>query len=459
VTLINHKIRLADYDYQSDISLRLFLSRLTVFEIEVLREVVDNSLSFSTIDLADLLEVQESDLIPVLERFASVELLTVEGSHATVNKEKRKLFEAYLDRFEEGFEPDVAYLFSSLKRVPNHVLLEWYSIPRMADKIEEAIVEKYFLTPKTYEKYLHSIQFESSVINDVKAELFASSTLELDADEIQARYGLGDEPFEELLIELELNLIAYLSYLPQENLWKRVLRPYAELRNYLLFRKRNQPDRINVHPEGASDEPFIFLSKLSSVLTVANQQPLPVTEEGVDLAFLYTWIPELSTVGIYEPETFFQMIFEKAMALHLVEVRDSHLHMTQEGKSWIRRPLADQAALLYRHPENILSFDEINEFTIRQAERCLNSVVGKGWVFFDDFIRGIDLPIAQKSGVKLERVGRRWKYAIPDYTEMEIQLLFKTIFERLFQVGVVDIGTVDGKPCFTLTSYGLNFHF
>jgi hypothetical protein len=54
----------------------------------------------------------------------------------------------------------------------------------------------------------------------------------------------------------------------------------------------------------------------------------------------------------------------------------------------------------------------------------------------------------------LKNRGKRWKYVTPVYSEQERGLMEMTIFERLYQLGMVATGTHNGKKCFCVTTFG-----
>ena len=56
--------------------------------------------------------------------------------------------------------------------------------------------------------------------------------------------------------------------------------------------------------------------------------------------------------------------------------------------------------------------------------------------------------------VTLQRTGRRWKYVIPNYRVEDLSKIQNTIFGRLYESGIVAIGTHQNKPCFIVTPFG-----
>ena len=61
-----NKITLSDYNYRRDIDNRLLMAQLSTFEVEVLQEILDGSLTLTIKKIADALSVKEDAILPVL---------------------------------------------------------------------------------------------------------------------------------------------------------------------------------------------------------------------------------------------------------------------------------------------------------------------------------------------------------------------------------------------------------
>ena len=75
-------------------------------------------------------------------------------------------------------------------------------------------------------------------------------------------------------------------------------------------------------------------------------------------------------------------------------------------------------------------------------------------VLFDDFLPGVQAAVGSAEGVTLCQKGKNWSYDSPSYSEEEKDFIFATIFERLFEVGVINKGLSNGKSCFCITAFG-----
>ncbi|HNA62356.1 MAG TPA: hypothetical protein PKW79_04705, partial [Rhabdochlamydiaceae bacterium] len=113
------------------------------------------------------------------------------------------------------------------------------------------------------------------------------------------------------------------------------------------------------------------------------------------------------------------------------------------------------ALYLYRHTANrIRSMPDATEKLIREAEKSITRVIHSEWVFFDDFIEGVIVPLGDHLPVSLKKSGKYWKYVRPEYSSDERQLIHAVVFEWLFEAGITAIGTYQGKECFMVTLFG-----
>ena len=94
---------------------------------------------------------------------------------------------------------------------------------------------------------------------------------------------------------------------------------------------------------------------------------------------------------------------------------------------------------------------------MREAEKSIKRVLHGGWVYFDDFLKGVLVPLNEQSVVMLKRTGKHWKYTLPIYGDEEKAILKATIFEWLYEMGMVMTGTCQGKDCFAVTHFGRFF--
>ena len=72
----------------------------------------------------------------------------------------------------------------------------------------------------------------------------------------------------------------------------------------------------------------------------------------------------------------------------------------------------------------------------------------------DEFLKGMTCAIGVDGVVTLAKEGPDWSYKLPQYKDEELQFMRYVILQRLYEVGMVNVGTVKGKDCFKLLSFG-----
>ncbi len=451
------KVDLHDYDYLSDIQIRSLMAKLNRFEIEVLQEIIDSSLNFSINQLAEILETAPNELIPVLDKFSDLQLLQQREDKVAVNKEKRRHFELELAKFDEDFHPDISYVFSLLKnKVPIHVLPNWYSISKTASDMFLSIVEKYFATPELYKKYLSTLSFDRPEMDFIISEIFKAPNCRIKSDDVMAKYQLSHGQFQEMVLFLEYTFVGYLCYEFTEDRWVGYICPFLEWREFYERQQTNFPQKLENASVKTRSHEFPFLRDMTALLRAALKSPIVL--EGISFETLSGCLPGFSDEQ-NDLHDYFHEVMEKCLALNLGVLNEERFAAADAASSWIGLVPQDQAVMLYRHPENQMEKASKNRQLyspthIRAAEKTLRDVMELGWVLFDEFIQSATHPITQSCGVALTRKGCKWHYSFPEYAADEIQLIYDTIFERLFQCGMVDIGTCREKPCFKVTPFG-----
>lgn len=453
-----NKVVLSDYNYLRDIENRLLLADLTCFEVDVLSEIVNGSLKTSIKQLADTLEVSDIKLIPVLEKLSKTKLFFCQGPLLFVDKEMRKYYETQLVKFDEQFFPGIEFIQTLLNKLPIHILPIWYSISRCSDNIFGSIIEKYLSTPKIYERYLAEIHFEDPILTCMMRDVFQAPGFCIKAHDLIAKYHLQPQQFEEYLLYLEYNFVCYLSYTKVDDRWEEVITPFYEWQEYLLFQNQNAPKTIQDVENIVRKHPhdFGFIQDLALLLKILGKKGLKIHEETYELSEKdFQNLQEVFGYSSLTPEHLSALI-QKALSLHLAEIERGKLHSTEKASEWLKTSIQDQALTLYRqvfsksmHTENLFS-----EKDIREAQKSLRRILHCGWILFDDFMRGFLAPIGRTEPVALKNKGKRWKYVLPSLGDEEILLMQKTIFERLFEVGMTNVGTYQGKLCFCLTPFG-----
>lgn len=453
-TIKKNKISLSDYNYQRDIENRLLMSQFKEFDVAVLEEILFSPIKVPVRKLAKNLDASEDQLLPVLQTLSQTGLLSFEDDAIVVDKDARKYFETEIEKFEEGFIPGMEFLHNMLKKIPIHVLPVWYAIPRTSNNIFQSLLEKYLHTPQIFQRYLLEVNFGSPVISAIAQEVFLSPELEVSSKEIEKKFEITHEQFQEYMLILELHFVCCLKYHKKGDKWEALATPFQEWREYLQFLKVTTPKSLNDEKSIQRLRPndFSFVEDLATILQMAMKEPISLDVSGKSA--IAAKLPQMN-LGI----DYVDKLVQKLQMIQLVEVSQKKLKVTEAATEWLEMRLENRALYLYRHPTNrLLSEPEISEKVIRDIEKSVHRVLHSGWIYFEDFIRGVFVPFGDHEPVGLKKQGRHWKYARPDYTEKEIGLIHDVIFEWLFETGITAIATCNGKECFTVTAFGQSLY-
>ncbi len=459
------KIVLSEYNYRRDIENRLLMADFTVFEVEVLQEVLNNSLHFPIADVVEYVDADEASVVEALDRLSKIQVLSHDGTMVTVDKEMRKYYEYQIEKFDDDFVPDLEYILRGLKRVPIHVLPNWYAISRSSDDIVESIIEKHFVTPKIYRRHLLELSFDDPALHGIIEDVFAADDFKIRSKTLRDKYDLSREQFEEYMLLLEFHFVCFLSYNQVGDEWKEVVTPMHEWRQLLRFQRDSLPaplsgEGIKEFRDGAE---FVFVKDMSALLRVAEQEPLTV-QAGLRWprpapGVVQAWVPSLGCDG-KEDSGYLERLVSRLLMLELAEIQGEQMHVTEQGRRWLQKQPQDQAMLLYRFPLRAEDFvgvnpDFVSERNMREIEKAIRRVVDGRWLDFDAFIKSMIEPVGNAESVFLVRRGRKWAYQTPQYSEEEIQLVYLTVFHRLLEVGMVSIGEdANENPVFRVTPFG-----
>lgn len=457
-----NKVELADYDYSKDIACRLLMANFKPEDVEALEEILFSSITIPVAKLARTLDLELSELSAILDRLKPIGLFKQVKDELHIDKEMRKYFELQLQRFEEDFKPDVDFIQGLLRQVPIHVLPNWYAIPRTSNHISDSIVEKYLSSPQAFHRYLLELNLTDSVQRAIMAAVFNSPVFEVEAAELMNKHHLTQEQFEEHLLFLELNFICCVRYRLVKNQWKEIVTPFYEWGEYNRAIANSHCTSIKeVHAiERRKGSDFAFVEELSALLTLAVKNPLTIERTAEDLASLNEKAfkslrkecPELSKADLH-------LLITKACALEFAELNGEKLALLPAGKEWLEMSIPERALSLYRHSEHLLSREDLpdelaTEKALREAEKSLQPVLKSGWVYLDEFLKSVMVPLNESQIIQLKKVGRSWKYQLPNYSEEELELFKAVICEWLFEVGITAVGMHDNRECFCATAFG-----
>lgn len=438
-----NKVVLSDYNYRRDIVNRLFMAELTVFEVNVIQEILHSSLKFTIKHLAEAIDASEKEVLAAIDKLSKIKLVQRQGDVVHVDKELRKYYESQIIKFDDDFEPGMEFLQGLLSKVPIHVLPTWYSIPRSSDNIFASILEKNLLTPKVYERYLQEINFDIPMLNSISEDVLRAPDFKIRSKSLIEKYSLSREQFEEYMLLLEYNLVCCLSYNRVNDLWEEVVTPFHEWREYLRVLRDSTPapikDVVNIQRNHPHD--FGFAHDLSKILQTIQKEPLAITK-----LLKKQLLPNAPT-----EEEYLDNLINKMTALSLAEMRANKLSPLPGAATWLKKNLQEQASFLYRQPLTDISYADRD---VREIEKGLKKVIHSGWIYLDDFINSLTAPLGNAEPVTLINKGKRWKYTIPSYSDETKNLVTRTICERLFEAGLIAIGSHKKKICFCVTPFG-----
>jgi len=463
-----NKITLSDYDYEKDIENRLLMSQFSATDLEVLEEILYSSLVIPIKKLAKSLEIEESRVVASLQKLSKTALLSYDAENVSVDKDMRKYFEAQIQKFDEDFVPGMDFLQSLLRKVPIHILPTWYSIPRTSNNIFDSLIEKYLQTPQIFQRYLMELTFGDPILKGIIDDVYNADNLEVSGADIIEKYQLSKEQFEEYMLHLEFNFVCCLGYKKIDDQWHEKVTPFHEWKEYITFLKTSDIslsiDEEKVQKKRPND--YSFVQDIAVILEKAKKQPLAMekTEEGYIIPqrkILQTLLPSFTDLNFEASalEEYIHSLVSKIQLIKLAEVTDKKLTLNERAHEWLEMRLESRAMFLYRHPLNrplTLGTAEslCNEKSLREAEKSIGRALNKGWVLFDDFFKGVCVPLNEDGYITLKRTGRSWKYALPEYSENDILFIRTVIFDWLFEAGIVQVGKVSGKDCFKVTSIG-----
>lgn len=459
-----NKISLEDYNYKQDIENRLLMAQFVCNDLTVLEEILYSSIKIPIRKLAKNTNLSEEELMPILEKLSKTGLFAFEQDSIVVDKDRRKYFESQVMKFDPDFKPGMDYLQCLLRKVPIHVLPIWYSIPRTSNNIFDSLVEKYFLTPQIFQRYLSELHFSDPILMGIVDCVYNSKELKVYGKDLIEKFGISREQFEHYLLQLEFHFVCYLSYEKIDDAWVEIVTPLQEWREYAIFLQNTHTPSISEQDSVQRNrkEDFAFIADLSHLLSLAKKQPLHLSQDKNKQLVLVE--PSVSLVASKLQDIdiqnldYIHKLIVKLRQLKLADVVDNRLYALENANDFLDMRLENRALFLYRHPLNRFFGPHIAEMitdrNLREAEKSIQRVIHSGWVYFDDFAKGVIAPLGEDSIVTLKKQGKIWKYALPSYTEEELALIKATVLEWLFELGVTAAGKHNGKECFTVTSFG-----
>ncbi|MBA3957066.1 MAG: hypothetical protein H0X51_01535 [Parachlamydiaceae bacterium] len=432
-----NNIVLSDYNYQRDIENRVLMADFSLFDLDVLQEVLDDSLTIPVKQLAESLKVSAQKLKPAIEKFKRSKLIRFDNDILHVDKEMRKYYEQQILKFDEDFEPGLDFIQGLLSKVPMHELIKWYSISNSADNIFASIIDNCLRTPKIYESYLQELKFEDPIMRAIMDEVFAAPDFQIPAQTLIKKYKLAREHFEECMLHLEYNFVCCLGYQRREENWEEMVTPIHEWHTYLRFKRNTMPQVIGPKETVLRTyaEDFGFMQDLVKLLE-------EIQEKSVLLA---------------KSTPYTQQLIKELVDLELIVVDKQKANALPEACEWMLQPLQEQALTIYKHASARLEKQTngvYSERDMREIERSLKVLEAKKWYYLDDFLRSLTVPIGKHEPIALQNKGKKWRYAIPDYSPEDHAFVDTVFAQPLLESGIVATGTCNNRTCFMITAFG-----
>ncbi|QVL56964.1 MAG: hypothetical protein KFB93_06155 [Simkaniaceae bacterium] len=467
-----NKINLEDYDYQKDIQNRVLMSQFSPEDLEVLEEIIYSSQKIPISRLVDQLDKNLDKVQQILEKLSKTDLFKIQEDTVIVDKEMRKYFETQIQKFDEDFTPGMEFLQALLKKVPIHVLPNWYPIPRTSNNIFNSLIEKYLETPQTFQRYLTELNLGDPILNGIVTDLFEAPEHKMYSSDIREKYKLSEEFFEEHLLYLEFNLICCLVYEKKDGEWIEVVTLFKEWKDYLSFLKESQPKEISKKGDVKRTRPhdFSFAEDMSTLLALSMTKPLYMRlnqneEWGFEKASANAVAKQCKGFDLKSEEgqahfhSYMSKVIQKLTFLKLARVEGNQLIAAEEAEEWLALPIEKRALNTYKvtltnYPFSEFPVEICSERNIHEIEKSICRIIGSGWVLFDEFLNGVIAPISENSKMSLKKTGRYWKYSLPDYSEAEMTLIRLIIFNWLFEGGIIATGSYQGKECLRITPLG-----
>ena len=446
-----NKISFEDYDFKQDLELRLFLSKLDKNSVSVLEEIIYSSLKTAIDKILKNLEISKIELIKILKNFEKFNLLKIENENIEIDKKIRNFFEFECQRFDKNFKEDLYFVSRLLQKIPIHVLPIWYYLPRSSNNIFNSIIEKFFKTPNLYKRYLDNIEHETPLFTFAIQEIFKSENFTIETKLIKDKFSFTDEELTEALIFLELNFICFVTYVEIDCEYIETATLFTEYKTFLnhlkTFKTIEIKDLDNLIKKRDSD--FGFVQDMHFVLE-SLQKPSEIKSIKDKLK------KHISKIDpkIHIANSYLDSVIDKLIKIKYVSFKDNILSKNDSSNEWLLMDNEKKVLHLYYHPLNTFQYENFNEISLKEAEKSISKVINCGYVYFDDFIINSFANVSEERSIELKPFGKSYKYVFPTYNIEEKKFIKSVIFDRLFEAGIVSIGSIKAKDCFRVTKLG-----
>jgi hypothetical protein len=461
------KVILEDFDYKTDLELRLYLEKLSVKDIFVLEEILYSPLKISMEEISSNTELSSHELFKSMENLLPLKLFSLEEDFLLVNKERRKYFEILIEKFSKDFSPNLDFFKEILKVVPIHCLVSWYHIPRTSNNIFNSLVEKYFKTPKLYLKYIKETLADQKILEDIVEMVLNSPNASLNVNHLLEKYPFSEVELEEKILFLEYHFILCVTYEIKNSKYVKSLSLFDELKQWLKKNSTNTVIENKDLPEEEVDavakEEFSFIKDMSLILELCEKELLKVEFHQKDELFYLS--SELKNQPLLTENSPFYMarVINKNLLLGLIVIEGDYLRQTPPAIKWLQTPIKQRTLITFKHPYNALSHKTNFSFhqhdrNIIEVQKALAGIKSNTWILFDEFIENYYSNTNSLKQAELLKVGKEWKYTSAEYVEKEIAFIKEVVMSWLFESGMIIPGKYKGKDCFKVSSLGFELY-
>lgn len=427
-----NKVDLNDYPFKLDIHRRRCVFKFSPFERDLFYEMCLGSLETSVEELAEDMDVDAAIILAVLKKNHSIGLYNIKDKEILINKEERRFYEVELDKFNESFVPNLNHIKALFNKISIDILPKWFSLPKNCTCIFSTLVENHFATPKLYEKYLEEIEFNEPLLNKIIDQLYSSPYYSLNLEELKETLYLSDEILYQMIALLEFNLVAVHSYQKIGDTFHEVLTPPHEYRVLLLDKLEKRPKCIN------EDEKAITVYTL-------HQEFIPKMTKTLSTIKEFVHGDKQGDLHLDDLK-----MIKKLLEIDLLDSVDEQILLSREGNAFLQQSEVEKP-LHFLTPRNHKK-RLFSEWAQRQIEKELLQYTS--WIFIDDFVNSLHIPLDTHAPLALVKKGRQSFYSVPVYSPEEKELLRKYLTDYLAVANVVELGETDGKAIFRLTPFG-----
>ena len=458
------KVVLEDLDFQQLLELRLAMEKLSVAEMAVLEEILYSPLKVSLEELGENTDTPLEEMNAIILALAPLNLFVCSGNTLLVDKERRRIFEIFVEKFLDGFEPGLEYFKEILKLAPIHSTVAWFHISRTSNNIFNSIVDKHFKSPKMYQRYIKETLMENSLCKDMY-QMVEQAEGKILAKTLKEQFSLSDEELEEKILFLEFHYLLTSCYEEKNGKYEKYVTQFSEWRKHQKHcgNSFSTSTLSEKEVECFAAEEFSFIKDMSLLLELCEKEELKIKyNQKQELFFLERAMDPPKGFSCTTP-FYLARVINKNLLLGLIVIEEDALRQTSPAKKWLETPIKQRTMITFKHPHNSLSHKSDFSFgrhdrNIIEVQKALSRVKRDTWILFEEFVNDHLYTANLLKQPELTKVGRDWEYSLPDYDKQEISFIKTVVLDWLFESGMIIPGKYAGKECFRVTSLGYELY-